>query len=65
MMKEIAHSLRHSALHPTSAVYAVAGIHSFMLSGYPKDTVKHQHLQTHCPAIEYHSLLWSVFIHFY
>jgi hypothetical protein len=52
---------------------AVAGIHSFNSSGYPKDTEKHQHLQTclpcngprlgrqaHCPAIEYHSLLCGV-----
>jgi hypothetical protein len=30
-------------LLPTSAVYAVAGTHSFMLSGYPKDTQKNQH----------------------
>jgi len=30
-------------LHTTSAVYAVDGIHSFVLSGFPKDTEKNQH----------------------
>jgi len=36
-------------LLPTSAVYAVAGVHSFNSSGYPKDTEKYQHLQRRSP----------------